>query len=230
MRKRQSGFSASARAVRDAVAQLKPRRSVGTKEHPIKYKDDGTAWSPRSNSDIEPLRNEEQEGYGMFDLKLGLRQRLFGVGDKDNKALTTLAVAERVTPLEAKLMFAWLYGYKNNDTLCYMASSLYHQTHWPTDTGRLGPTVGLNICLSILLRHWWLRNGRDKDYDPSRRPMSPTMMSGILNLPVSVGKGPTMFHKFQRTQIFPVLDQWETMADNFIYQELLGKGFFGEQA
>jgi len=229
-------LSGSAKKVKWATGVLMSRSAKGDKRN------EGTKWHDRSNSDIDIMQGvmdvpadkekDDDKRREAFELKLGVKQLLYSMvpdifGNKTalNKALTVMAVASRVEQVDSRFMFLWLYGSRDDEKLTHLASSLYRQVHWPTDTGKISPLIGLNICISMLLRHYWWRNGAD--YDVTRRPMSPTMMSGMLNLNVQKGKGPTMFHKFQRVQIFPVLETWETQADNFISQELADKGFFG---
>lgn len=175
----------------------------------------------RTNSDIVSLRSEEQEGYGIYELALSVKEKLFGVKGKYNKALTVMTIANRVYPAEARTMFLWLYGDKDGHKLRDLAASLYHRLQWPTDSGTVDPRVGVNICVSMLLRHYWFRNG--VDYDRQYRPMSPTVMSKLLGLSVHPKKGPLVFHSFQAKRAFPVLELWELSADNQISQELANK-------
>lgn len=197
-------LSSAAQAVKDATQRLRAPR--------------------RSNSDLEPLRNEEQEGYGVFDLRLGMRELLYKVTGRDNFALTVMAVANRVEPIEARLLFLWLYGERDGTKLRDLATTMYNRIVWPTETGAVDPRVGISICISMLLRHYWFRNG--DDYDKRHRPLSPTMMSRMLGLKLSKGKAPQQFHNFQRTVVFPLLSQWELAADNQISDELSEKGLF----
>lgn len=179
----------------------------------------------RSNSDIVPLRNEEQEGYGMFDLKLGVQQLMYRCTGKYNKALTIMAVLNRVQPAEAMQMFTWLYGDGRLDRLEWLATTLYHRIVWPTDTGTVDPRAGIQLATNILLRQWWYRRG--EDYDIKVRPWSPTFMSRMLNLPLHPKKGAVEFRKFQHDKVFPVLELWEMQADNQISDVLADKGMFG---
>lgn len=193
------------------------------------------ARQERSNSDIVPLRSESQEGYGVYALVLGSVQRLFGRhggqgshvdtmrGDYD-RALTVMALANRVEPVEARELFMWLYGDRDHESLTDLAGSMYHRVTWPTDAGRVDPRVGMTVCVSVLLRHYWFRNGRDYDYQI--KPMSPTRMSEALGWS-SEGQEPRFFRRFQERELFPLLKIWENTADAQILTELISKGFVG---
>lgn len=190
----------------------------------------------QTNSDLFPLRNEEQEGYGMYDVMLGVKHLFHNLMHRGEKhdgrpgmslddALTIVSIANRVRPAEARAMFLWLYSHRNDELLCDLASSMYHRVIWPTDAGTVDPRVGLNVCTSVLLRHYWWRRGLD--YDQSLRPMSPTHMSGLLGMPVHETKGPGFFHRFQRNQMFVLMELWETVAERKIRDELISKGLLG---
>lgn len=203
-------------------------KNLSTAAEAVRKASDALRHPERSNSDIVPLRNEEQEGYGIYQLALGMREKLFGAGKSSqgndyNRALTVVAIANRVTPVEARTLFLWLYGDRDGSKLRDLATTMYHRIIWPTDAGTVEPRVGINICISILLRHFWFRNGYD--YDKHQRPLSPTVMSKMLGLPIHKSRGPVAFHDFQRKQPFDLLSLWELQADNQISGEMAEKGF-----
>jgi hypothetical protein len=183
------------------------------------------ANAERSNSDIIPLRNEEQEGYGIFQLALGVRERLFGgksMENKYSKALTIMAVANRVEPAEARDMFLFLYASRDDDRLREMALYLRSHLQWPT---AVDYRVGLTVCISLLLRQYWFKNA--VDYDPQWKAMSPTAMSRAIGMPVDRGSKPNGFLMFQNKEAFPMMRALEVRADDQIKEALIDKGFLG---
>jgi hypothetical protein len=186
----------------------------------------------RSNSDIIPLRNEEQEGYGIFQLALGVRERLFGAGGKYNRALTIAAVTGRIPGPGPNLLFRFLYGRKNHEILHELCGVVFRSVRWPTDSGGVHPYIGVGIAKSILLRHYWFKSDENisgrKDFDKSMRAMSPTKMSGFLSMPLSEDKRngrmrPFEFIRWQQDNVLSLLDLWERQAESFVNGELADK-------
>jgi hypothetical protein len=210
-------------------------RKLGNAQEAFGWATSVLARCERSNSDIEPLRNEEQEGYGIFNLKLGMREMLYNVTGKYDRALTIVAVVARIPQHKPKLVFEFLYGNKDDDVLHELAGTLYQESEWPF---RPDHRLGVNICRSILLRHYWYKNERDYyssrelEREPQLRTLSPTVMSKMLSMPFKKDrrtgrKRPFEFMSWQKAQPQYLPELWERQAESFVNDVLAGKGYLG---
>lgn len=161
--------------------------------------------------------------------------KVFHMRDDDSTALTVLAVAARVEPHIAGELFLYLYGEREDHRLLELSGYLYEAVAWPF---RPDYRVGVNICRSILLHHYWYKNRidyyspRELEREPQLRTLSPTVMSKMLNMPLKKDrrtghKRPFDFLKWQKAEPQRLLELLEDQASRYINGELSDKGFYG---